>query len=933
MQFDAKSAAPHPAHVALHQPVLDRAAEGVNTLFTASAGYLLDDSLAAALAERGRPTLWLRLGPEDRDPATFLVSLINGARRLCPGVGTATLEQMRRKPGSVACWPPLFAHLAQELTEALPASGVMVLQNVHYLNDAHLALGWLGSHLLSALRADVTCILTSSQPLPRAALPAQTNYRGVADLRLDVGAAMALSDRTDARLSAACVRRAVALTDGRAGALVGLYAACPPLGSKFVEQAVSHAVGVEGLLASLVHAWLTTADTNALQALALAMRIEYSHPALVQAVLGKGAPQAGPWLQPLADDWMRVHRLWRAPLGATLSAQNLPGKEVLHRTADYLIGQGATEQAVPLYLELGEVASAVQAIAQSADTLMNLGQWETLGQWVEQLPASALHDWPRLVYIGGEIAAAQGRDDAARRAFATSTALFKARHDTGGACQSLLAESAIASWHGDGAQAQADALTSSAMAEAAGLAVHRGWADWQLGCLAAASGKLDDALACFDRAESAVSAAGDSLMLDLVRQVKTLTSHQSELRRQSESHRQAHLSAERAEREAAERLKALLGAPPDNLGTLLENYGWSRTPLMLKLPTATPSSEVSDVPQHTGLWEKLLTAVGLHRQLVGQTAGTAKDNSPSLHTPLAAPAATDHMPIITTALPTTSDTALTFEEPTQVQLTSSPDLTAAPVQSPTLTAHLLGEFRVSVNEQPVEKWPSGRGRAVLKYLLIHHNQPTPRDVLMDVFWSDASSEAARNRLHVALHSLRQGLRAVTDMPVVIFQDGEYCLNPDLHLWVDVDEFDHHVETGRRLEVAGQIATAAAEYELAIGLYQGDLLADDPYEEWPVLTRERLRVAYLDTLDRLSHIYLDRGQYAACETLCQLILARDNCREDAHCLLMRCYSRQDQYHLALRQYQACVEALHTELDVAPAPATMQLYERIRRHERI
>jgi hypothetical protein len=39
------------------------------------------------------------------------------------------------------------------------------------------------------------------------------------------------------------------------------------------------------------------------------------------------------------------------------------------------------------------------------------------------------------------------------------------------------------------------------------------------------------------------------------------------------------------------------------------------------------------------------------------------------------------------------------------------------------------------------------------------------------------------------------------------------------------------------------------------------------------------------------------------------------------------------HLALRQYHAYVEALRKELDLAPAPATTQLYERIRRREQV
>jgi DNA-binding SARP family transcriptional activator len=184
-----------------------------------------------------------------------------------------------------------------------------------------------------------------------------------------------------------------------------------------------------------------------------------------------------------------------------------------------------------------------------------------------------------------------------------------------------------------------------------------------------------------------------------------------------------------------------------------------------------------------------------------------------------------------------------------------------------------------------------------------------------------------------LHGLRQALRAADDLPVVIFQDGAYRLNPELDLWLDSDEFERRVAAGRRFESAGQIAAAAAEYEVATGLYQGDFMADDPYDEWPVITRERLRIAYLDTLDRLSQIYFSQGQYGSCASLCQHMLTQDNCREDAYCRLMRCYSRQSQHHLALRQYQICVKTLRNELDVEPAPTTTQLYERIRRRERV
>lgn len=246
--------------------------------------------------------------------------------------------------------------------------------------------------------------------------------------------------------------------------------------------------------------------------------------------------------------------------------------------------------------------------------------------------------------------------------------------------------------------------------------------------------------------------------------------------------------------------------------------------------------------------------------------------------------------------------------------------------------HMLGSFSMTIGDLTV-KLPSSRGLSLLKYLLLHHKQSIPREVLMDTFWPEAEPELARNNLNVAMHNLRKAFFAVTDLPMIIFENGLYSLPSDLQIWLDIEEFEGCVKAGKQLESRNQLTAAVTEYEKAISLYQGDFLEQDPYEEWAIIDRERLRVNYLDTLDRLSQIYFDQERYAACITVCQLILTRDRCREDAHYLLMRCYSRQGQSHLALRQFQACVEALRDELEAEPEPTTVRLAERIRRHERV
>ena len=202
---------------------------------------------------------------------------------------------------------------------------------------------------------------------------------------------------------------------------------------------------------------------------------------------------------------------------------------------------------------------------------------------------------------------------------------------------------------------------------------------------------------------------------------------------------------------------------------------------------------------------------------------------------------------------------------------------------------------------------------------------------MEAFWPWAAPAAARNSLNVAVHGLRRAFRDSAGVEVVVLEDGSYRLGPGVALWLDTDEFELQAAAGRRLDAAGDPAGAAAAYERALALYQGDFLADDPYEDWPALTREYPLLAWLDVLDRLSALYFRQGQDGACVALCRLLVERDRCREDTHRRLMRCFTRQGQPHLALRQYQACADALARDLGVDPDPATAGLAQRIRRRQ--
>lgn len=261
-----------------------------------------------------------------------------------------------------------------------------------------------------------------------------------------------------------------------------------------------------------------------------------------------------------------------------------------------------------------------------------------------------------------------------------------------------------------------------------------------------------------------------------------------------------------------------------------------------------------------------------------------------------------------------------------------PEFSLAAGRAPSVQIHLLSPFRVFVNDRAIDDWPLGKGKSIFKYLAVHRGQPVPRDVLMDVFWPGAGQDAARNNLNVAIHGLRKALaRADPDLAFVLFRQGCYAFNPALRLWVDAEAFVDHLHRAQVAEQRGDGAGAVADYQVALALYRNALLEEDRYEDWPIPHRQSLQTDFMRVLQRLCEHHFDAGDFEACVGVGQRRLDVDRCDEDAHRMLMRCYSRMGHAHLAVRQYHFCVDALARELKLIPGPQIVALLHTIRQRQ--
>jgi DNA-binding SARP family transcriptional activator/tetratricopeptide (TPR) repeat protein len=236
-----------------------------------------------------------------------------------------------------------------------------------------------------------------------------------------------------------------------------------------------------------------------------------------------------------------------------------------------------------------------------------------------------------------------------------------------------------------------------------------------------------------------------------------------------------------------------------------------------------------------------------------------------------------------------------------------------------LKVALLGTFEARLPSGAAVRFPRKKSEALLAYLAFHPGRMQARDKLAALLWGDAPDERARHSLRQALVTLRRALHRAAALCLV--EEGDTVgVSPD-GVEVDVAVFEGLMKDG-----------SPEALEHAAALYRGDLLEgvsvdEPPFEEWLRAERERLRELAVEGLAKLlGHLARTGAVDRAVQTAVRL-LGLDPAQEPVHRTLMRLYARQGRRGAALRQYQACVEALERELGVEPEAETRQLYREL------
>jgi ATP/maltotriose-dependent transcriptional regulator MalT/DNA-binding SARP family transcriptional activator len=242
-----------------------------------------------------------------------------------------------------------------------------------------------------------------------------------------------------------------------------------------------------------------------------------------------------------------------------------------------------------------------------------------------------------------------------------------------------------------------------------------------------------------------------------------------------------------------------------------------------------------------------------------------------------------------------------------------------------VTVETLGGFRLRRAGETVAlaDWRSKKARDLFKILISRSRRPTTREHLMEALWPGADPATLRNRLSVALSTVRATLdpdkRFVPDH-FVAAEGGSIVLRLD-NVAVDLQIFLHEAEFGLSLRAAGRRAEATEHLRAAEATYAGDFLEEDLYEDWAVPVREQARVTYVAVVRALAEDALAEGDREAAIGFQLRLLERDCFDEGAHLGLVATLSAAGRHGEALRRYRlycGCMEEIGVE--AAPFGAT-------------
>lgn len=242
---------------------------------------------------------------------------------------------------------------------------------------------------------------------------------------------------------------------------------------------------------------------------------------------------------------------------------------------------------------------------------------------------------------------------------------------------------------------------------------------------------------------------------------------------------------------------------------------------------------------------------------------------------------------------------------------------------------MMNEFTVYINEQKADHLvsKSRKGVALMQYLILHQGQPVPNYRLLATLWDEEKSSNPENALKTLVSRLRALLNQVSpDLGKCIVADrGAYHWQSLPGMTIDVYEIE---------EIFAQLTTLREDssvrrdlYARLMKIYAGDLLQNEPQNEWALARATTLHNRYMSSVYAYVEMLKTEDNYKEIVNVCRAALDVDNFDDRLHMELMTALIKTNRTNEALIQYKHVMHLHYRYLGVQPSDDMQEFYKQI------
>ncbi len=523
------------AAIVRRQRLLDFLHENIDQplqLICAPAGYGKTTLLADFAKDTDLTVCWYAIDESDRDVGSLLVNLFEAIKARFPNFDYTDELVQSRSSGANIDWRSMVNVLADGIRERISEFFLLIIDDFHILSG-----GVAGIEVIDLMvqRLPDNCrVLISSRELPQlASLPRLIGQRKVAglgpsELKFTSDEIKGLLKRNfDLDITPEEARR---LEQDSEGWITAILLTTHSLWKGLFREVLAQR-GQNSILFEFMASEVFSQQSQALQNFLLSTSICNEFDADIGDALTE-AHSSSDLLKEIESKnlfitrlegqhtWYRYHHLFRDFLREKLEKEDPSMYQRLHvRAAQYHISKGEPRHAIQYYIQGSEFENSLDLLEEQAEALAHEGLWDTLGNWLEQIPSEYRVSRPKLMLYLSTVYQRAGRNDDSIKLLTEIIEVFRNQDDEVLEAQALIRRSAVLRFKGAHQMAIRDARQALAIAQSRGAEIDEAESRANLGRAYAQQGKFPRAEREFRLALSGYQQQGNLFQLSQIQRL------------------------------------------------------------------------------------------------------------------------------------------------------------------------------------------------------------------------------------------------------------------------------------------------------------------------------------------------------------------------------------------------------------------------------